>query len=160
MNENRAKSTITRCGLLAAVVVLLGLLLAFPAYAIAGVAGLEGLSYAAALCLLPGWVVIALSDSYGVAKFRVAPVLIGMGIRFGAILGGVLIVMWARPQLRFREFLVWVVIYYMVTLAFETSVLMRETASKSNSSTHNSGSDQKSEVGGQASEVGKHASPC
>lgn len=137
MNDNRANSAIVHCGLLAAVVIVLGLLLAFPAYSIGGIAGVEGLCYAAAICLLPGWVVIALADGYGVAKFRVGSVLVGTGMRFGVILAGVLLVTWARPQLQFREFLVWVVVFYMVTLGFETAVVYRQTISRSKAESEN-----------------------
>lgn len=105
---------------LAAGVAAIWLLLVGPAYWLAGVAGVEGLSIAAVLCLLPGWLVFALGTLYGVANNQAMIVLSGTVLRMLSVLFGALAVREFRPDLQFREFFVWLLVFYMATLLLET----------------------------------------
>ena len=113
---------------LAAGVTVLWLLLAGPAYWLAGTAGVEGLSIAALLCLLPGWLVFALGTLYGVANNQAATVLSGTVLRLLFVLFGALAVRNLRPDLQFREFFVWLLVFYMATLLLETLLTAGKTS--------------------------------
>ena len=120
------RSAIEKCGWLGGVAALLWLFLAGPAWWLRGSAGLEGLTYGAVLCLLPGWLVFFLAARYRDAEFRAMSVLAGTVIRLLVVLPGVMVVQSIRPHLRLWEFLVWVVIFYLAMLAAETWLLVRE----------------------------------
>ena len=113
---------------LAVFVVLLGGLLAGPAWLAAGASGVTGLALAGVICLVPGWLVFLLPSGYGLPNLQVGAVLAGMVLRMLFVLGGVVAVLTARPDLRFREFIVWLLIFYLATLAFETALLLRGRA--------------------------------
>ncbi len=52
-------------------------------------------------------------------------VLAGMGLRLVIVLAGTLGIRAARPDLGFREFLVWLLAFYLVTLLVETLLVMK-----------------------------------
>ncbi|MBC7821489.1 MAG: hypothetical protein IAG10_31775 [Planctomycetaceae bacterium] len=117
-----------RSGWLTASTALLWLMLAGPAYWLSGVAGLEGLSIAALLSLVPGWLVF-----WGVAVVSGAPgqngqpmaFLAATGVRLMFVLFGVLLMKSIRPDLGLREFHSWVIAFYCVLLMVETLLLVR-----------------------------------
>ena len=119
------ETAIARCGWLAVAGLVLWLLLAGPAYLLAGKNGLEGLSYAAILCLLPGGLVFFLASRYGVANTPVSVVLSATVVRLLFVLAGTLVVLAVRQDLRFREFVVWLLAFYMATLVAETWLVLR-----------------------------------
>ncbi|HID23373.1 MAG TPA: hypothetical protein EYP14_13380 [Planctomycetaceae bacterium] len=123
------RSAIEKCGWLSGVAGLLWLLLAGPAWWSRGPAGLEGLTYGAVLCLLPGWLVFFLTARYRDAQSRAISVLAGTVIRLLVVLPGVMAVQSVRPHLHLSEFLVWVVVFYLALLAAETWLLVRESSS-------------------------------
>jgi hypothetical protein len=96
-----------------------------PAYMLSGVLGLEGASYAAVLCLIPGWLVFSVVDRYFVAHAQVAGVLVGTVLRMLFVLAGLVAVKAIRPELGFREFIVWILVFYMATLLTETLMLVK-----------------------------------
>ncbi len=116
---------IGKCCWLTGAVALLWLVLVVPAYALAGASGVEGLSYAALLCLGPGWLVFLVLSRYGGSDSALSGVLLGMALRMIVVLFGVLIIRAVRVELGFREFLVWVVVFYSATLLVETLLLVR-----------------------------------
>ena len=80
-------TAIIRGGWLALVMVGGILLLAGPAWAVSGSSGVEGVVYAAGLCLFPGWLVFlaaAATGGGGDAKVIVG----GMLLRIGVVLLG------------------------------------------------------------------------
>ncbi len=122
------QTIIGRAGWLTTAVATLWLILAAPAYVIAGRGGLEGMSLAALLCLVPGWLVFYLGSRYRVAKMQVLIVLFGSTVRLLFVLAGVLIVRSVRPQLGVREFLIWIIVFYLATLLIETLHVVRQSS--------------------------------
>ena len=119
--------TVTSCGWLTAVTAAIWLLLAWPAWALAETPGLEGLTYAALLCLVPGWLVFAISSKFRETHAQAAMVfLAGSMLRLLFVLGGTLVLQSARPALGFREFVVWVLVFYMTTLLTETLIVLKQ----------------------------------
>lgn len=120
-----------RCGWLTLATFGFWVLLAWPAYRLAGVRGLEGMSTAAALCLVPGWFVFWLvfwsTSRYGVTQSRALAVLAGTVLRLLFVLIGTVVVQSARG-LGFWEFLVWLVVFYVVTLVVETILVLKPAA--------------------------------
>lgn len=117
----------TRTWQLVAVTAGLWLLCVLPAWWIAGGSGVEGLSYALLLCLVPGVVTLRLSRS---VDSRRAPfvVLLSMGLRVASVLAGVLVLRVLRPDLGPAAFHVWLIVGYLVTLLVETRMLLAEMA--------------------------------
>ena len=115
------QSLFARCGRLLAAVLGLWLLLAGPAYLIAGVPALEGLAYSAGLCLIPGWLVFAIASKARDANQQATlTILGGMGFRMLFVLVGLVAIQSFRPHLGMREFVVWLLVFYMATVALET----------------------------------------
>lgn len=117
------------CGILTAATVVLWLVLARPAWLLGGPAGLEGVTYAAVLCLLPGWLVFFIASRYRVATARAMAILAGTVFRLLFVLIGVLVLTAVREGLGFREFLVWLIVFYLTTLCIETWLIVRRMAS-------------------------------
>lgn len=122
-------STFGRCVQLTAAAAGLWLLLAAPAWSLAGYDGLEGLTYAALLCLVPGLIVfVAASRSADATKMALIA-LGGTGLRLFFVLVGALVLRDVRPNLGFREFTVWLLAYYIGMLFVETLLAVRMSAS-------------------------------
>ena len=94
------------------------------AYRIIGWPGVEGVLYSSALCLVPGWLTVFVSDLMKHRDSSAYAVLVGTGLRMVFVFLGVFIVGALRPELRFREFTVWLVVSYLVALALETWVIL------------------------------------
>lgn len=118
------KSPLHRCGSLAASSVLLWLILAGPAYWMAGGLGLEGLTYSAFLCTLPGCVLFLVIPLFGFAQNKAFAFLVGSGLRMFAVLVATLLLHEVRADLGLRQFLSWLVVFYTVTLLIETLLIV------------------------------------
>lgn len=107
------------------------LLLCGPAYALRGTLALEGLSYAAILCLLPGLVLFAMfmpkpgATPEEANNQRAMLMLAGMMGRMVFVLVGTLAIQEFRSELTFWDFLVWLIVFYLCTLAYETNLLLK-----------------------------------
>ena len=122
----------TRCGWLSAAAVLLWLALLGPAWFVSGREGLIGLSTAAVLCLVPGWTVFWIAAKYGTAGSDVPLVIVGgTALRMVFVLLGLVIVQTIDPRLGFREFVVWLLVFYLCLLAVETCLVLLPSASRS-----------------------------
>lgn len=116
---------------MAVFVAALWLLFCGPAYALRGQLALEGLSYAAILCLLPGLVLFAVftpkpgATSEEANNQRAMLMLAGMMGRMIFVLLGTLAIQEFRSELTFWDFLVWLIAFYLCTLAYETSLLLK-----------------------------------
>ena len=121
-------TALRQCGWLAGVTAGLWLVLAGPAYLVAGTPALEGLCYAALLCLIPGWLVFLISLRYGVANGQAAVMLWGTGLRLLFVLFGVLAIRSYRADLGLWEFLVWIIFFYSTTLLVETLLLVKQSS--------------------------------
>jgi len=98
-----------------------------PAWIIAGTTGLEGLSIAAGLCLVPGFVTFAIASRYRQNHTQVAMVfLVGSTLRLLFVLVGMLVVRAIRPDLGFREFVIWLLAFYLTTLTTETLMMLKQ----------------------------------
>ncbi|MGC1272434.1 MAG: hypothetical protein WBC44_01915 [Planctomycetaceae bacterium] len=106
---------------LGAAVVAGWLVLAGPAWWFDGLSGLEGLSIAAALCLIPGWLVFALHSQYGTAA-PLAVLLTGTIGRMATVLIGALAVKAWRPDYDMTLFALFLGAFYVLTLAIETKL--------------------------------------
>ena len=118
-----------RCGWLTAATAGLWLLLAGPAYFVANSDGLQGLSIAAALCLVPGWIVLLLGGLFGRAGSQSVMVLSGTALRMLFVLVGTLTVQSTLPNLGFREFIVWLLVFYLAMLFVETLLVLKQSQS-------------------------------
>jgi hypothetical protein len=114
----------TRIGQLAAVTGGLWLVAALPAWLLADARGLEGLTYALLLCLLPGIAVLGFVKPEGGPNQALTALLLGMGLRMAVVLAGTLLLKEIRPDLGPSAFLVWVVVGYLATLTFETRTIL------------------------------------
>jgi len=131
---------------------VLWLLLLFPAWWLAGLEALEGLSYAALLCLIPGWLVIWLSKLMG-SSGQQAPMLAMAGsvFRMLFVLLGTIVVQSLRSQLGLREFLVWLIVLYLATLLIETLLILAPaTAGASTAGASTAGASTAADTSNQA----------
>lgn len=126
-------SALARCGRLLLVAVLLWCALAGPAWAVAGKDGLLGLSIAAGLCTIPGLIVFAAAGLFAPGASQAA--FIAMGgtlLRLVFVLVGAMAVQAVNSKLRLREFLVWLLAYYLVMLLSETLLIVKPAKTGSN----------------------------
>lgn len=111
----------------AAILVLVGFvlwgLLVGPAWLLAGQDGLAGLTVAAAICLLAGVPILffvgLLSNSQSMLP------LLGSVLRLVFVFCGCLAVLEFMPAWGFREFLIWLIIFYFVLLVVETVFILQ-----------------------------------
>ncbi len=123
---------LSRCAWLGLATVGLWLLLLGPAWFVAGRDGLIGVSIAAALCVVPGWIVFWIAAAYGPAGGQVPLVILGgMALRMIFVFLGMVIVRSADQRLGFREFLVWLAAFYVALLAVETFLVVSRSNSAS-----------------------------
>ncbi|WP_197439962.1 hypothetical protein [Calycomorphotria hydatis] len=88
--------------------------------------GIKGMTFAAILCLFPGWLVFTLQGLYKTAKSQAIGFLAGAGIRLVMTAAGVLWVKFNRPDINWELFLVWIVLFYLACLAVETGLIVQQ----------------------------------
>jgi hypothetical protein len=97
-----------------------GSLEAALAGALVGLSGVEGVVYSVLLCLIPGWVTIYVSHLLRHPAYSAYILLVGTAARLVFVLLGLLVISLIRPDLGFREFTLWLIVGYMVSLVLET----------------------------------------
>ena len=102
----------------------LWVLAAGPAYLIGAGSGIEGLTYAVIVCLIPGYLALEVAERSLRADRAMMGMLVGMGVRMAFVLIAVLVCQQVRPDLQLKEFHIWLVVAYMVMLAAETGLLL------------------------------------
>jgi hypothetical protein len=102
---------------------LFWLVLALPAWLVAGMTGLAGLSISAGLCLVPGCLAAAAKTWWGLS--HVVFFLVVSGLRLFLAAGGALVANTARPELGIREFFVWLILFYSFVVAVESLVTLK-----------------------------------
>ncbi len=117
-----------QCGILAATSVGLWLLMVVPAWMVAGSRGVIGLTISAFLCLLPGWAVFLIVGQWGALQSQASAVLVATVLRLVVVLVGAMAVVGVRPDFGLRDFFVWLIIFYTVTLMVETLLLVRKAS--------------------------------
>ncbi|MDG2359537.1 MAG: hypothetical protein P8M20_07785 [Planctomycetaceae bacterium] len=98
------------------------LVLAGPAWLVAGDKGLVGLAAAAVLCTLPGCLVVAFKGLVGDSQATL--VLAAGGLRMFFVLLGALMAKFVVEGYGLKEFFVWLILFYLFTLALETKSLL------------------------------------
>lgn len=100
-------------------------LLAGPAWLVAGSKGLIGLSAAAVLCTLPGCLVTGFRHLAGGSQATL--MLAAGGIRMAFVLLGALVARFGTDGYGLREFFVWLILFYLFTLALETVSVLKSS---------------------------------
>jgi hypothetical protein len=117
---------IKRLGLLIGGSLLFGGAVAYPAYCLAGEAGLVFNAVALALCLIPAAATMLLAEW----SFRKSPdmfllaVLGGTGVRMFVVLGAAWVICQGQPYFQDMGFIVSVGVFYLFTLALEMVALL------------------------------------
>ena len=119
------QSPTRRCGVLTACAAALWLVLVGPAYGLAGRLGLEGLTYAALICWLPGCLLFFAIPFFEFAKNKAYAFLAGSGVRMFVVLVATLVMQEYRADLGLKEFLSWLIAFYSVTLLVETLLIVK-----------------------------------
>lgn len=124
--------------LLSLITFLLWLVSIAPAYYFSGILGVEGLTLSAFLCLIPGWLAFWIVSRYGDASDFVIASFASTLVRMFFVLTGVLIVKSTKRYSEITDFLVWVILFFLGTLAIETWLTIKHlqaTKSKSEDTT-------------------------
>jgi hypothetical protein len=116
-----------RCGVLTACTAALWVMLAAPAYWLAGNLGLEGLTYSALLCCLPGCLLFFAIPFFRFAQNKAYAFLVGSGLRMFVVLIATMVFREFRADLGLKEFLGWLVVFYSVTLLVETLLIVKSS---------------------------------
>ncbi len=115
----------SRCGWLGVATLVLWVLLLGPAWLVGGREALIGVSAAAVLCSLPGFIIFWLAAAYGTAGSQVPLIVLGsMLLRMLFVFLGMVIVQSADPRLGLREFVIWLLAFYVVLLGVETMLVL------------------------------------
>lgn len=91
--------------------------------------GIMWMSVAAVTCLIPGWIVLALSFLSVFANDLSAMVVQSM-VRLGSVALVAVLVRKQRPELGFADFFGWLVGFYLLALLTEVLLLRRSAESK------------------------------
>lgn len=101
---------------------IFALVLAGPAWLVAEGKGLIGLAAAAVLCTFPGCLVVAFKGLVGDSQATL--VLAAGGLRMFFVLLGALMAKFVVDGYGLKEFFVWLILFYLFTLALETKSLL------------------------------------
>ncbi len=113
-----------RIGIFSAGVVLAWLLMAWLAHQFAGNWGLAGCSVSAILCVVPGWITLFVSGYLNGPAAAVFVALGGMVLRLVFVLGVGMGLYLGVDGFTPRSLLVWLVVFYCITLALETALVL------------------------------------
>jgi hypothetical protein len=78
---------------------------------------------------VPGCATLIVANRFDDRRRPVFGMLIGTGLRLFVVTAGALAIALWRPDLRVREFFVWLVVFYLVGLVAETRLLLAGRAS-------------------------------
>lgn len=123
MKQMRSQSFFARCGWLAVITLAACLLALIPAWKLYGQDGLMAEVFAAVVCFVPGCIVFRLIEGVSGSQAQIRSVLIGTGLRVVFALAGAA-VMDAGLGFAPRNYLLWLGLFYLVTLAVETYLVM------------------------------------
>ena len=100
-------------------------LLAFiPARYFFGISGIEAVSVSAVSCLLPGWLTFWCASRLTQPRMQAFSVLFGTVLRaLFAVIG--VVVMQFLLGLPYENYLIWLGLFYLFSLALETALLMK-----------------------------------
>jgi hypothetical protein len=114
-------------GLLVAGSAFLWLLLALPAWLLAGPSGLVDTTVACCLCLVPMTATLLWCQwaQNGSPEQQLAAVMGGTGVRLLVVILGSVGLFLAVEALQRPAFLIWVVVFYLASLALEVTLVVR-----------------------------------
>jgi hypothetical protein len=108
-------------------VVVIGWVVCFwPARMLRGEAGVIWMTIAAVCCLVPGWIVVALS-SLSIFPNELAAMLAQMSVRLVVVGGAAIVVKQLRPEFGPADFFGWLVGFYCLALIAEVVLLRGST---------------------------------
>lgn len=113
--------------------------LAGPAWWLAGSKGLTGLTVSAALCLIPSCLAVLFKAWAGDSA---TTTLVSSGLRLFFVMAGALVAKFVVTGYGMREFFVWLIVFYLFSLAVETWFSFRRNNSEGDSATDSSGSGE------------------
>jgi hypothetical protein len=113
-----------RIGLLILITLTAWILLLLPAFAIAGLKGIDGLSWSAVVCFIAGAPTVWLVSQIENSPTRVWFVMAGMMLRSVAVAIAVLLFWQTRPDFGWAAFYSWLVIFYNILLTAETYLVL------------------------------------
>ena len=131
--NSTTQTPMRRCGVLTACAATLWVVLAGPAYAVAGMLGLEGLTYSALMCVLPGCFLFFAIPYFEFAQNKAYAFLAGSGLRMFVVLIATVLLHEVRADLGLKEFLSWLVVFYSVTLLVETLLIVKSPEANTSS---------------------------
>jgi len=109
------------------VAIAVGWIIAFwPARLMGGQVGVYWMSAAAAICLVPGWIVLGLSK-LAVLTDDLSALLVQSMVRLGSVATAALVVRRLRPELSISEFFGWLIGFYLLALFMEVRLLRRNS---------------------------------
>ncbi len=113
-------------GWLTAVVATTWMTLVLPVWLWQGRWGLLGMTVSAVLCLVPGVALLAALQSFSrPTELSAIAALVSGGVRMLFVAVGLLIAQRSFPELDFWRFSLWLGVFYLITLATETLLLVR-----------------------------------
>jgi hypothetical protein len=105
---------------------LLWAALSMPAYFAAGTDGLRGCAVAAGICGLPAVATLSFSLwAQGSPNLQLASVVGGMIVRMGFSLGAGMTIFYRLDGFTLRNFLVWLIAFYIISLLAEVALIAR-----------------------------------
>lgn len=123
--SSERQGNILQPAILLTVVITAGWALAFwPAREFGGESGVVWMTVAAITCLIPGWIVLALSF-LSVLKDDLSAMLVQSMVRLGSVAVVAVVVRKQRPDLGLTEFFGWLVGFYLLALLTEVLLLRR-----------------------------------
>ena len=131
MNVIRSQTAFGQSVWLTATTALLWFILIVPGIYLGGITAIEGMTIAALLCLLPGWLVFCVLSRYRVSQnspgmnTQALAVLLGTVVRMLFVVLGMIVVEDFRSHLAFWNFRIWLGVFYFVMLWVETMMLLR-----------------------------------
>lgn len=100
-----------------------------PAHYCFGLSGVEAVTVSAACCLAAGWLTFWLTARLLQPRMQVFGVLLGTGIRglFALLAAFVMQMVLGLP---YQNYLIWLGLFYLATLALETALMVGRTAGR------------------------------
>ncbi len=98
-----------------------------PAHYFFGAAGIEAASVSALCCLVAGWLTFSLAARLSEPRMQVFGALLGTIIRglFALLAAFVMQIVLGLP---YQDYLIWLGLFYLATLALETALMVGRTA--------------------------------
>lgn len=101
-------------------------LLLVPAWLLAKMLGVVGLTISAVLCVFPGCIIVVWKGY--LSPSQNALFLVSTGLRFGLVFGSAMLAKLARPEFGISEFYIWLIVFYLYALAIETWLVLRRAS--------------------------------